>query len=226
MKRDIHKIDNYLIRCGWLSLTAALLSSGCTPDGATALGYGWFTWAAFGAGLPLLLAGYTIRRKERRVLAVWNILDQVTEAPVEELIRNTGLSRQFIQESLGIINAQPNAYYVWNPDTDVVVDGRLRTRVFVVDHCANCGASVSLRLTLELSELPTCSHCASPVMDEDWNRLKLDALREIREAGTKGSEFSVGLFIVLLIVFWPAALGYALWKSGLIDGWLARAKAV
>lgn len=226
VKHDLHKIDGYLVRLGWLVLAAGLVSTGCTPDRAVALGQGWFTWAALATAVPMLVVGYVIRRKERRVATLWDILDQVAEVPVDELVRNTGLGRPFIREALAIINAQPGAYYVWNPQTDVIVDGRLRTRWMVVDSCASCGAPVNLRLTLELSEPPACAHCGAPVVEDDLNRLKLEALREIRASSRPEKDFSVLLFVVLLVIFWPAALGYALWKSGLVDGWLARTRAV
>ena len=46
-------------------------------------------------------------------------------------------------------------------------------------------------------------------------RVAVDALRE--ESPDK-HKFSVLLFIVLLFVFWPAAVAYAVWTSGALDG--------
>ena len=215
-KKEIHKIDNHLIRFGWIALVVALLMVRADPEPAF--------WIALSAGVVMLAVGYVVRHKEKRVVTVWNILEHATEVSMAELTASTGLSRPFVHEAIAVINAQPGAYYVWNRATDTVVDGRLRARVVMFETCGSCGARVAERLTLDASEVPICEYCGRPVSSEDIGRLKLDALRALREEDrARGKGFSTVLFIVLLIVFWPAAVGYALWKSGIVQGLGARA---
>ena len=53
--------------------------------------------------------------------------------------------------------------------------------------------------------------------------LRRETLATIRAGQAQApKDFSVGLFILLLLVFWPAAVGYALWKGGVLEPILAR----
>ena len=91
--------------------------------------------------------------------------------------------------------------------------------------CAGCGAPVNERVSLMAESIPGCTHCGAPVLNQDINALRMAALREIRGRPGAGHGFSIVLFLILLLVFWPAALGYAVWKSGVVVGWIARLRA-
>ena len=172
--------------------------------------------------LPL---GYFIRAKESRVIILWDILDTVTDVSLVELERSTGFKRHSVLEMLAVINAQPGAYYVHDLETDQIIDGRLRTEVIHVDTCANCGAPINERVSLALATSPACAHCGGPILDKRFNELKLSTLAKIRSRRPSRHRFSLVIFVILLIVFWPAGVAYAIWKSGLVDGWLARVRA-
>ena len=78
-KKEIHKVDNWLIRGGWLAFVSLLFTNACTDsfDGASlgTLVLDWRFVAMALAGTVCLVVGYSIRGRENKVLAVWNILD-------------------------------------------------------------------------------------------------------------------------------------------------------
>ena len=223
MKRDIHKVDNYLIRLGWLAVVIGLLSYAFSTDVQAT--DPWVLWTPLAAGALMLPIGYLIRAKERKVIVLWDILDTVSDVRMGDLESSTGFRRPFVLEALAIINAQPGAYFVHEVETDRIVDGRLRTELMAVEACAGCGAPVNERVSLMAESIPGCTHCGAPVLNQDINALRMAALREIRGRPGAGHGFSIVLFLILLLVFWPAALGYAVWKSGVVGGWIARLRA-
>ena len=176
-KKDIHKIDNWLIRAGWLVVIGLLFTNGCTAaaddKGVMDLASSMTTFAFAIGAVVLLIAGYSIRRHENRVVAVWNILDHATEVSIAELERSTGFARPFIESALHTINRQPGSYYVFDPEADTIVDGRMRSRILVVKQCENCGANVNMQVSLDLPQAPTCGSCGSPVTTGDLNQIKL-----------------------------------------------------
>ena len=166
-------------------------------------------------GVILLVIGMFYRRQENKIIMVWNALDRTGEAKVSDLAASLGLDRAFITGHLKDINAQQTSYYVWDQGSDRIVDGKLMTEFLVVVDCKNCGGKVDEKVSFDLLSPPKCKYCGSPVSSaEDMNKLKKDILmtREVVAAGT--SEFNVVIFIVLMIFFWPAAIGYYLVKKG------------
>ena len=225
-KKDIHKIDNWLIRMGWLAVAGLLFTNSCTSsfevDGVTALfGSPMFAMVAAGA-VVLLVVGYAIRARENRVLAVWNILDHATEVSVVDLSTSTGFSPDFLGSAVRTINRQPGCFYVWDDAAGVIVDGRMRSRIVLVDSCQSCGANVNMQVSLDMLVAPACEHCGGPVALGDLNRLKLDRVDAIRAQAQTETSFSVLLFVCLLIVAWPAAVVYAVWASGAVDNLFKR----
>jgi hypothetical protein len=217
-KKDIYKIDNLLINIGRFVLVISLLNVGCSMS-ANTLGNDWEGLAiGISAAISLLVTGSFIRHRENQIIAIWNILEHSTEVPVQELMHNTGFERAFIQDALLLINRRGKAYYVWDKKSDIIVDGRLRTTLLVMPKCDNCGATVNQTMTLDFSQRPTCFYCGKSVTTEQINQLKSEAIDKIRMATPieTTKEFSLWVFILLFMVFWPAAVGYALWKADVV----------
>ncbi len=187
-------------------------------------GRGFWHWM-LAAALVMVALGAYLHRQENRAVLMWNFLDEGVEVDVGDLADSTGIARAEIPALLALVNAQPNAHFVYDREADAIVDGRLRDRFVVLERCGNCGAHVDARIPLDLAVSPVCQYCGADASSEDVNRLKRDALRAIRaERGASGpSPFSPLLFVVLLVLFWPGAVFYAVWKAGLLAHWRHQA---
>lgn len=219
-KKDIYKIDNLLINIGRIVLVISLLNVGCSASADTLDNDLPSLLIALSAAMSLLVTGSFIRRRENQIIAIWNILEHSTEVPVEELVHNTGFDRAFIQHALLLINRRGNAYYVWDKKNDVIVDGRLRTTLLAIPKCDNCGATINQTMTLDASQRPTCFYCGKAASTHQINQLKSEAIDKIRQKAPpieKNKGFSIWVFLLLLIIFWPAAVGYALWKADVMQ---------
>lgn len=164
-------------------------------------------------GGVMFFFGTKYYQRERKILRVWNALDELGEIKVTSLMATVGLPRDFIMQSLHLINAQANVYYVYEPETDAIVDGKLLSTFLVTANCQNCGRSFARKVSLSFAELPTCTHCSTPVAATEVNQRKEQVLaeREKRLLTRRGPKLKVGLLIVLAIFFWPAAVIYFLW---------------
>lgn len=217
-KKNIYKIDDLLINIGRFLLVISLLSTGCSMSTQT-LGTDWESLLiSFSAAISLLIVGKFIRHRENQIIAIWNILEHSTEVSVQELMQNTGFDRNFIQEALLLINRRGSAYYVWDKKSGIIVDGRLRTTLLAMPKCDNCGATVNQTMTLDFSQRPSCFYCGKAVSTQQINTLKAEAIDKIRLTSTAETtkSFSLWVFILLFVIFWPAAVGYALWKANVV----------
>ncbi|MCB1739614.1 MAG: hypothetical protein KDK91_04540 [Gammaproteobacteria bacterium] len=211
-------IDRHLIRAGWLVVGVSLFGLIGSPT---------LTAFALSAAAACLLAGYHLRSKRLRADAVIDLIRAGQRATRDELAGALGLSEEEVMRTLRYINRNRHGrrpmFLVWEPQTDRVLD-RLapESQVVLVEHCPSCGAQINQAVRLDEPDPPRCGFCAQPVGGARLDALRseyrsrLTALEDTREP------FKPWLFIVLLLIFWPAALAYALYKSGLLDPWLER----
>jgi hypothetical protein len=165
-------------------------------------------------GLLLLIVGMAYRATERKIISVWDALDRSGEARVPALALSLGLTREFILKHLKDINAQHNTYYVWDSEMDKIADGKLMAEYMFVATCPSCGNSISQKIKLNFSSPPKCAYCGTSAAVTDLNRLKQDVMenRFVLQP-TENGAFSVGVFILLLVIFWPAAFIYLFVKK-------------
>ncbi len=241
--KDIYKIDNYFITIGTIFLIIGLtiflypstynevsirngdkywrtLDQIKTEKGAdevTETTFPLIRSIIFGNGIILLIIGIFYRRRENKIIAVWNALDRTGEAKVNDLAASLGLERTFITSHLKDINAQQTSYYVWDQASDRIVDGKLMTEFLLVVECNNCGSKVNEKVAIDLVNPPKCRYCGSPVSSsESLNKLKQDILTTHAAVANQASdkkEFNVGLFTVLMTLFWPGAIVYLIMKK-------------
>jgi hypothetical protein len=171
-----------------------------------------------GNGIILLVIGIFYRRRENKIIAVWNALDRTGEAKVNDLAASLGLDRTFITNHLKDINAQQTSYYVWDQASDRIMDGKLMTEFLLVVECNNCGSKVNEKVAIDLISPPKCKYCGSPISSsESLNKLKQDVLTThatvVASQAADKKEFNVVLFIVLMIFFWPGAIVYLIMKK-------------
>ncbi|HAA13173.1 MAG TPA: hypothetical protein DCE41_16375 [Cytophagales bacterium] len=167
------------------------------------------TIITFGA-LGLWLVGINFRRKEKKIIQIWDALEISGEAKVTDLSNSLGLTRNFILESIQEINAQPGVYYAFDKGSDKIMDGRLMTEFVVNNKCHNCGREYGLTINLSLATPPACTHCGTPAESQVFNNYKQEILntRTKLETQTEESTFNTGVFILLLFFFWPGAIIY------------------
>ena len=168
------------------------------------------------SGLCLLIVGIYYRKKENKIHSIWDALEKTKEGKLRDLEVSLGLSRSFILDNLKHINAQLGAYYVYLSAKDKIVDGRLMEEHTLTIKCAGCGNAIKKKVSLANLEKPTCDYCGAPVPVAELSKLKKEVVNEfVWDTSSKKSDFNLAIFIPLLIFFWPAAIGYVVYKKHL-----------
>ena len=236
--KNLYRIDDVLIRAGtWLGCLVALslLLFSLLPEDATralskALGVG--VLGLFGLGLApvgLLAAGFHVRGREKRILTLHSVLERQLELRVGDFLANTDFTRRSLEATLRDLNESGLGYYVWDRDTDMLQDARLRRGEMHYDRCDACHASLSLTVQVGTPGVPECPYCDARLDTGDLASAKHRLVEEIRRLDGHASsgagrvtwregrhgreevpEFSVGLFIVMMLLFWPLGVGYAM----------------
>ena len=183
------------------------------------------------APIGLLAAGFHVRKRERRVLTLHTVLDRQLELRVRDFVANTEFTRELLQKTLLELNESGLGYYVWDRDTDTIQDARLRRGEMHFDHCEACRATISVTVEIGASVAPECPYCSARLASEDLAKEKQRLIDEIRANDPRrratlapsartatwregrhsrgDAEFSVPLFLVLMVVCWPLAAVYA-----------------
>ena len=101
----------------------------------------------------------------------------------------------------------------------MIQDGRLRSEQVQVEDCDACGAKVSMNVRIGEIASARCPYChdllgAERLMEEKAQLIdELDTDPELMSARNKTpTDFSVGIFVVLILFFWPLGIAYAFWK--------------
>ena len=171
-----------------------------------------------------LTAGYRIRTKEKKYHTVWNILEKTLEVSIGDLADNTGLRKETIVKALREINRRGSAFFIFDRSSGLIFDGRLKSQTIAINTCPACKHTLGYTIPLVVSKLPTCKYCGTDLDASHVNRLKQEKIRLILalnpSSGLMGEsvqlqgDFNWIVFVILLVVFWPLALGYAFMKSG------------
>ena len=147
---------------------------------------------------------------------LWDALEKTKEGKVDNLVVSLGISRSFILQNLKHINAQQGVYYVYMADKDMIVDGRLMERHTLSVTCKGCGHAINQKVSLANLEKPTCNYCGAAIPVSDLSKLRNDVLKDMPWViNSPKKDFNIAIFVVLLIVFWPAAIGYMAYKKNL-----------
>jgi hypothetical protein len=219
-ERDLYRIDDVLLRsAGFGVLFAGVVIvaaiSKNDPDAVSAR-IPLMALAVL-APVALLSAGFSMRRREERVVAVWELLRQQAELHVPPLLDNSDFERADLEHAVRFLNNRGLDHYVWDRQSDTIRDARLQARHLHVEVCDACGVKIALDVPLAFAELPTCTHCGDPISAEslqDRKRETIDALRaehRFEDASKVGpdKDFSMPTFLLLLCLFWPGAIFYA-----------------
>ncbi len=223
IKYDIYKIDNILIKAGYIFLTLFILNVypliSKTGGDFTFINEKLPSLIFLSSGSVIMLwTGYYYRIIENRINAILKILTITSEVSLTELHRNTGYSIKNIESAIVTINKKLPYYFVLNRVSDSISDGRLTTKLARVDSCGSCGKKMNLDVSVSSDALPECPYCGIPLQPDKWNSLKREAILNIQNNEREGlsvskgimipHDFSWPIFIILLIIFWPLGLLY------------------
>jgi hypothetical protein len=167
-------------------------------------------------GIILLIIGYYYRSRENKIISIWNALEHTGEAHVPSLSISVGVPREFILNHLKDINAQQQAAFTYDSRSDKIINNKLLTEFLVSSACVNCGNKINEKVSLNLSNPPRCQYCGTAVPVDHLNKMKQEVLASMQiqqSAEEKGKEFSIPIFVVLLIFFWPGAIFYLVKKK-------------
>lgn len=234
--RNLYRIDDLLLRAGGITALAVVAAAAIRvvvgleeagPGGGAVVSWRAVAVLLLAAACPvgLVTGGLAMRRREKKTLSFWRFMQQNVEVHVPTLLANSDYRRDDLERAVRLLNNKALGFFVWDRDSDVIRDGRLESLYLLVDKCEVCRASIALEVPASLREIPSCPYCGDPVSIERLTELKREALDEMRsqnpppkarERGLPADPLSIGIFLLLLVTFWPAALAYGWYK------WQAR----
>ena len=221
--QNLYRIDDLLLKAAAVCVVlgfvggSALLAA-LQPENGRNLAWALAPLAL--APVGLLALGLLMRRRERRVAAIWDLLRQEPALRVQPLLENSDFERADLEHAVRFLNNRGLDHYVWDRGTDTIQDARLRTKHLHVEECDACGVKIALDVPLLYAKLPTCTHCGDPLSPEALGERRRDAIDALRaehrfeDASASGvrhfsQDFSPLVFFFLLCLFWPAAFFYA-----------------
>ena len=220
---NLLRLDDVLLRAAcmlgllWLAGSAIGLALTWGPSSALA-GPISLVLVSSSAPLGLLIAGLGLRRRENRAWALHRLVDDHVEIPVSDLLRDSDFTAATLQRAIRDLNNAGAAFLVWDRKANVVQDGRLRSARVHVEDCGSCRAKVSLSLRVGEVSAARCPYCHDPLSTADLMEEKARLIDELdtdpspqRTGNSQPASFSIGIFVVLALVFWPLAIGYAFW---------------
>lgn len=227
---NLYRMDDLLIRTGRIGLglvlfvgvVAAMVAfdeGGGNAVARLAWNHAFPFTMALAPPVVCLWTGRRIRSRERRILSIWKALRNQAQIRVDEFVANSHYTRKELDDAVKLLNTRALAHYVHDRSNGVIQDARLRDVRLHVEKCDACAGEISLEVPIGFSRVPACPYCGDPVCIDSLDerrRAVLDRLRrefapEAERLG--GVPFSIPLFLVLLVFCWPAAVGYALYRT-------------
>ena len=221
---NLLKIDDVLLRAGRGLGLVWLLGSAIGIGIALDSGVGLAKTIAFmllfvSAPLGCWVAGLQLRRRENQAWALHQLVDDHVELPASDLLRDSDFTAETLARAIRDLNNSGAAFLVWDRKTGVIQDGRLRSARVQVEDCGACGAKVAMSLRIGEVASARCPYCHDPLgaerlMEEKAQLIdELDTDPEIMSArNRRPSNFSIPIFAILTLLFWPLGIGYAVWK--------------
>ncbi len=169
--------------------------------------------------LSFYAAAILVRRRERRIVAVWNALERLTSAKLDDLSLSLNMDAREILQALPSINRTGEAFFAYNAESGTIVDGRLTDTTLVAEKCPACGGTISVSTSFSAAQAPRCPYCGSAVLPGDYNEHKREAIEKIRRESENDRErrerlhkgrkkISVPVLVLLIFLCWPAAIYY------------------
>jgi len=228
---DLLRFDDVLLRAarlaGLLWLGGLVIVWGvwlnAPPDLEQAVAQAaWITALLATAPIGLLVAGLRLRRRESRAWALLRMIDEHVEVPSRDLLRDSDWTPTSLERAIRDLNNAGVSFLVWDREAGLVQDGRLRRTRIQIDECGSCSAKVSVTVAVGSVEPPRCPYCDGPLCADRILEEKARLIEELdggaaarrARAASNGNErnFSIALFVILCLVFWPLGVAYALYS--------------
>ena len=235
MQTNLYRIDDVLLRTGLVAAVFALLIGNAAVNQLEASGFDAVALAALLAAiacpLTLLGAGYLVRRRERLVVDLWRLIEAHGEVSVSHLCKMSSFNRNQLTSAIKRINRRGRALLVWDEVNEVIRAGPRRERSSLThsEDCQSCGATVNIEVRTQNRDAYTCPYCNrgldSDRINDLLSKLHLQERRDNERpdpvqapvsvaapTARQGSRLNLPVFILLIVLFWPGAVIYALHK--------------
>lgn len=222
-ERNIYKIDDYLIYIGYSALLFSLYGVTNLLEAmltGTITFYTILLSVFIFSPIAMIIIGYSLRREEKKVNLLLNLLETVLDVGIKELCLKTGLPPQKIKKVIHKIESMGIGFYVWDEKLLRVYDRRLKDQFIFVETCPHCGAKLGKNYSLILNSIPVCEYCSNPFSMNYWNNLKLKAIANINKINLElykleldqkeKDTLNLPLLIFLFMFFWPLGVFYVL----------------
>lgn len=172
------------------------------------------------SGLILLLFGIIIRKKENKIISIWNILENNDNVFINDLALSLGLTKEFILNNLKNINKNSNVIYIYDSKHSKIVSKNLTSKYNINSKCTNCGNNVNKQIPLHIYNEVKCDYCSTPISQNIIKEARDLALGEQSEniykkenESNKKNDFNKITFLILLVLCWPGAIVYYIVKN-------------
>lgn len=166
--------------------------------------------------LAVVVAGLWLRSRELRFERFWKTLSPILNADAGKLGQAAELNAGALRTAVAEANRRGLAQLEWDTECNRILDARLSLYNITIDYCGRCNEPLSQRVLADLKHVPRCPTCLfehDPAhLDEIKGPIVEQLLQEsaaARERNPDRKRFSRATFAILLLLFPPAAIVYA-----------------
>ncbi|MEZ4280001.1 MAG: hypothetical protein R3F21_10360 [Myxococcota bacterium] len=219
---DLIRLDDVLIRNAktfGAAVALAFVVAWMLPDDVPGRGPMLFAGLGFAALAPLAMGffGFALRARERRAVALMRLVDRHVELSARDLLQDSDFSPESLQTAIRDLNSSGARHVVWDRSTGLIQDGRLRLSRVHFEACASCGAKIALDVALHEASGASCPVCGSALDAREIDDAKQAVMADISARSERAcapapprGHFSLPIFLVLAVLFWPLAFVYCL----------------
>ncbi len=223
---SITSLDDRLLRAGAAFIVAAFALFGLylQADGdRSVLLLAWFV-CAFAVGLSLLVFGFVARRREKKCVGLWRLMQTHPDVELSLYLQQSGNTLSDVQKATRTINDSGAGLVVVDTVNDRLYDNRLNSNENITFKCHNCGASSTSSVGLFEGMSVVCQYCEAPAENgqipqssnrhESLIKSNTERMSLLLQSGQHQGKINLPLLIFLLFIFWPAAIVYIIKVNG------------
>lgn len=223
---NITSLDNKLLQGSGIAMFAAILFFVAYLNAGSNRSYLQLAWliSIVIIGISLLVAGIWARRQEKKCVGLWRLMQTHPDVQLSLYLQQSGNTLSDVQKAARTINDAGAGLLVVDTVNDRLYDNRLSGRESITFQCQNCGANSTASFGLLEGTRVACQYCEAPAPDEllpnsdekQENLVKSNAERMglmFHSGKNQHGDINIPILIILVLVFWPAAVVYVINKS-------------